>query len=239
MRKLLSIALCATAVSAFADGSTEVVLGEVGVTEIRSALSNTVVALSYDDLAGGSGTVYSNLVKTTNLSVGDRLIEFRDDKYTGWVLVEKNGVNCWESGAGYYIDSTGKKIELLSPTADTATNAVGMGIWLLRQNPTDDSRNPIPFYVYGKPASSKTVTTVAGKWMLVGNPNQTDRMFTAEGELTKNEDYILMPDEMYKYTYKGPAFGWRSLSDKEKQLTSIPAGTGFWLMTTNSVTIHW
>lgn len=89
MKKILSIALCAAAVSAFAD-PTKTEFGKVGVTAITSSLSNTIVAISYDDLAGGEGMVYSNLVKTANLTEGDRLVEFRDNKYTGWVL-EKSG----------------------------------------------------------------------------------------------------------------------------------------------------
>ena len=169
MKKILSIALCAAAVSAFGDTETE--LGQVGVTAITTSLSNAIVAISYDDLAGGQ-MVYSNLVKTANLTKGDRLVEFRDDKYTGWVLEESGNVKYWKEMNEIFVDGSGNQITPVSPTADTIRGAVGTGIWLMRQKPTDSSSAPIPFYIYGKPVSTLKSQIEAGKWTLVGNPTQ-------------------------------------------------------------------
>ena len=84
MKKMLFLLLGAAAVSAFGETTpTEAVLGgEIGVTEIVSKLSNTVVAVSYNDLdpTVTSGIAISNLVKTANLTAGDRLAIFLNDE---------------------------------------------------------------------------------------------------------------------------------------------------------------
>ena len=148
MKKILSIALCAAAVSVFGETETGTQLGgEIGVAEVTSSNKNTIVAISYNDLAGGSGMVYSNLVKTTNLTKGDRLIEFRDDKYTGWVLAQSGDVKYWQEQLEFIQDADGKQIGVSSPTPDTVRGAVGTGIWLIRQNPTDADGKPIPLYI--------------------------------------------------------------------------------------------
>lgn len=243
MKKLLSIALCVTVASAFAD-PIETELGQVGVTKIETALSNVVVAVSYEDLAGGQ-MVYSNLVKTTNLTKGDRLIEFRDDKYTGWVLAQSGDVKYWQEQLEFIQDSDGKQIGVSSPTPDTVRGAVGMGIWLIRQNPTDADGKPIPFYIYGKTSSARTYTTVAGKWNLVGNPTQEDVTIGASnfGSGLADFDRIAIPgpNGLIECTYKASK-GWRRNQDASGEWGSAPtigAGLGFWLKTANEVEVKW
>ena len=78
MKKLLSIAVCASAVAAFAT-DTPITLGQVGVTAITSSYTNTVVAVSYKELGDGDGNItISNIVKTANLEVDDLLYVFKD-----------------------------------------------------------------------------------------------------------------------------------------------------------------
>lgn len=257
MKKILSIALCAAAVSAFAVPA-EVELGAVGVTAITSSLSNTIVAISYNDLAGGSGMVYSNLVKTTNLTVGDRLVEFRDDKYTGWVLAlaESGNVKYWKETNEIFVDGSGHQINLISSTADTVRGAVGTGIWLMRQNPKDTSGNPLPFYIYGKPVSSKITTTQAGKWNLLGNPNETGSF---SGFTPVVGDQIAIPVDngfrTYRCRVKDGKTQWfyetYSTSEDGKTATatatatkvygppSVDAAKGLWYYTRDSQTINW
>ena len=129
MKKILSIALCAAAVSAFAD-PTETELGKVGVTAITTTLSNTIVAVSYDDLAGGSGMVVSNFVKTTNLTEGDRLAIFRNDGYTTWTLARGEGnVKYWaKNDRAFFVDANGNQTEGPGKSASGITEAVGTGI---------------------------------------------------------------------------------------------------------------
>ena len=244
MKKLLSIALCATAVPAFA-GSTEALLGQVGVTAITSSLSNTIVAVSYDDLAGGSGMVYSNLVKTTNLKAGDKLVEFRNDAYTGWVLEEVGGVNRWRELIEYRIDGSGKQINLVSPTADTVRGTFGTGIWLMRQEPIAANGSTNTFYIYGRPATNTTSRIVGGKWNLVGNPKQSEVVI--EANKVSNPTYgdqIVVPvppdGKLCTYIFKGNANGWRRNGDTaDPARPTLPPGLGCWILTAKDATIAW
>ena len=242
MKKILSIALCVTAVSAFADPA-EVVLGQVGVTAITTSLSNVIVAVSYDDLAGGTGMVYSNLVKTTNLTAGDRLVEFRNNKYTGWVLEQSGDVKYWREQQGVFKDSAGKDITLSSPAADTATGAVGTGIWLVRQNPTDD-KGVVPFYIYGKPVSAAESKIPAGTWTLVGNPLQQHEVkigtATDEGEFVAVVDGAQTGDQIVTVDNDGTLLYFGYVKNKGwDELPNIKPGIGFWIRTEAATTIKW
>lgn len=252
MKKLLTIAFCAAAVSAFA-GSTEVELGEVGVTEITSRLTNTIVAVSYDDLAGGTGMVCSNLVKTTNLTAGDMLVEFRDDKYTGWVLAEdtETKVKYWKEQLGAFKDNTGKELQLVGSSADTITNMVGTGIWLVRQKPTaknstDGREESVPFYIYGKPAANPISNIASNKWTLIGNPKQelveigTNKVVGAS-----YLDELVVPAEdgtLCRYQFK-EGKGWRTTGSEGQWVDNAPpkldAGLGCWILTQKDASITW
>ena len=249
MKKLLSIALCAAAVSAFS-ASTETILGQVGVTAITSSLSNTIVAVSYDDLTGGSGIVVSNFVKTTNLTKGDQLVIFTNGFYEAWTLAsnETTHVQYWEAPTAKLTINAQGKLEASegTPAADIA-QSVGTGIWLVRQNPIAANGSTNSFYIYGKPVTSPTSTTVAGKWTLIGNPNQTGSK-TFEAETVGNPtdgDQIIVPQEpdgkLCYYTYKSTK-GWRT-TDGEGKWSKVPlklgAGLGCWIWTQNTCTINW
>ena len=240
MKTLLSIALCATAVSAFA-ASTETVLGQVGVTAITSSLSNTIVAVSYDDLAGGTGIVVSNFVKTTNLTVGDQLAIFNNGLYDTWTLKEKEGaggvkVKYWDKNAlTYTVGPDGKLVEGTGNSADLVSRSVGTGIWLVRQNPTDKDRKAIPFYIYGKPSTTTTSTTVAGNWTLVGNPLQTTSVTigssTVSGVQTGDQIVTAAEDgRLHYYTFTGSQW---------THPITIGPGIGFWIKTKAETTITW
>ena len=243
MKKILSIALCATAVSAFAD-PTEAVLGEVGVTAISSKLKNTIVAVSYDDLAGGSGIVVSNFVKTTNLEPDDQLAVFTNGLYETWTLVQPdppNGPKFWRKNeAEFFVNGNGE-LELKSGTAASlVSRSVGTGIWLCRAKQPSGS---FTFYIYGKPVSSLTSTTVANTWTLVGNPTQAEiDLNTVKVENVVNGDQIVAIDENGKpdyYFYKQDK-GWRRNDDDgPKPLPKIGAGLGVWIHTAAEATIHW
>lgn len=256
MKKILSIALCAAAFSAFAT-STEALLGEVGVTAITSSNQNTIVAVSYDDLAGGTGIVVSNFVKTTNLTVGDQLAIFNNGTgteegiYDTWVL-RKNGNNVlyWEKNAKTYTVGAGGQLEVGTGTsASVVTNAVGTGIWLCR---TAKPAKPFTFYIYGKPATTKTVRTKPEVWNLVGNPGQSAVTITNGIVQAANNDAILVPgaEGLVTYIYKknatdcnGDKGAWcRAAVDAGGELGPAPiieGGEGFWIMTAEAIDIKW
>ena len=254
MKKFLSIALCAATVSAFADPTETQLGGEIGVTAITTSLSNAIVAVSYDDLAGGSGMVYSNLVKTTNLTVNDKLIQFGYDdldkgKYTSWVLKERTsgGAKYWEELTEAYKDDSGLDAVLTPPAAGLVSGAVGTGIWLVRQNPLDAYGNTNKFYIYGKPAPKLTTTLAAGKWNLVGNPTQGEVTIT-NNMVSDVSDYdqLVIPvapsGKLCYYTYLSGLGGWRT-TDNDGQWTKtdpkLDGGLGCWIKTKNGGTITW
>ena len=242
MKKILSIALCAAAVSAF--GNTTVSLGQVGVTAIDSRLKNTIVAVSYDDLAGGTGIVVSNFVKTTNLTKGDQLAIFNGTgTYDTWTLEENtDGVLFWaKSDVTFTVDATGNLTKGEGESADKTTQLVGTGIWLVRQDWSN------PFYIYGKPVTSPTSKTAAGAWTLIGNPNQAE--FTIGTDVVDHADdgdQIVVPNatngNLCYYTYNS-AFGWRTTDDKGSWVNDKPpklgAGLGCWILTKTASTINW
>ena len=243
MKKILSIALCAAAVSAFAD-PTETVLGEVGVTAITNSLSNTIVAVSYGDLAdaSGSGIVVSNFVKTTNLTENDQLAIFNYGEYTTWILKQEGDAKFWaKSEKTFKINADGEQVDGTGPQASGITQAVGTGIWLVRQ----DCSNP--FYIYGKPVSSPTTKTAAGAWTLIGNPNQTESKVFGIGTVSEatDGDQIVVPKEpdgtLCYYTYNSD-HGWRTTGSDGHWVNTPPtlgAGLGCWIRTKTASTINW
>ena len=248
MKKILSIVLCAAAVSAF--GETVAELGQVGVTAITSSLSNTIVAVSYDDLADGSGMVVSNFVKTANLDEGDQLAVFNGGEYTTWTLtIGEGSAKYWaKDDKTFKINAEGEQIEGTGPQASDITQAVGTGIWLIRKKmPTE----PFKFYIYGKPSTTKTIKTVPGAWNLVGNPTQDDVTITNGIVQAANNDTILVPESMGLVTYiykknatdcNGDKGAWCRAAGKDGLLGPAPTidgGKGFWIMTAEAVDIKW
>ena len=248
MKKLLSIALCAAAVSAFGDPTETQLGGEIGVTAITSSLQNTIVAVSYDDLDSSvtSGIAISNLVKTANLEEGDQLAIYVNGEYTTWRLAVNGSVKYWEKNtATFTIGSDGQQTTGKGEPASDVTAAVGTGIWLCRKTPPTGS---FTFYIYGKPSTAKTITTTPGVWNLVGNPTQSDVPITAAIVRGANNDEILVPGEsgLMTYLYKDGANegngGWLRAKDAAGNWgdpPTIKAGMGFWIKTAKKVTINW
>lgn len=250
MKKMLSIVLCAATASAFAEGEPTVAeLGIVGVTAITTSLSNAIVAVSYDDLAGGEGIVVSNFVKTTNLTVNDQLAVFGSDgTYSTWTLkqVGDQGPKYWDKNEmTFTVDSDGKLTQGSGTVAADVTQTVGTGIWLVRQNPIDANGNTNSFYIYGKPSSNQTLSLVADKWNLVGNPLQSRATISG---IFSDGDEIVVPIEpagrLCRYTYAvltGKSV-WRKVNAQDEWEEGAPIlqpGLGCWIRTKKGVTISW
>ena len=246
MKKLLSIALCAVTASAFAEGEPAAAeLGTVGVTAITTSLSNAIVAVSYDDLAGGEGIVVSNFVKTTNLTVGDQLAVFTNGVYSTWKLEQVDGATgpkYWaKNEKEFTVGSDGKLQEGTGSAAADVTQAVGTGIWLVRQKPIAEGGSTNTFYIYGKPVTSRTLTLVKDKWNLVGNPMQVRA--TISGTFSDGDE-IVVPLEPYgllsRYTYFTD--GWQKVNKNdqwEKVIPVLQPGLGCWIRTKEAISITW
>ena len=237
MKKLLSIAVCASAVAAFAT-DTEVVCGSVGVTAITSSLTNTVVAVSFTDLASSGNITVSNIVKTANLEVDDILYVFNGNSYESYTLKASGGVKYWDKTVNYTL-GTGGLSASEGTAASLATLAVGQGLWLVRGPNWNGSE--FTFYIYGKPANETSVSVSAGS-NLIGNPTASDVSPTVQGGATTG-DQVLIPQN-YKfprtYTWNGTAWSYTDsnhLKKTQAQLPVIKAGTGFWYVAKGSATI--
>ena len=235
MKKLLSIVFCAATVSVF--GETTVSLGQVGVTVITNSLKNTIVAVSYNDLAGGTGMVVSNFVKTTNLTTDDQLAIFTNGEYTTWTLRQNGtaGPKYWEKNEkAFKVGMDGKLTVESGEAASDITRAVGTGIWLVRQNPTDKDGKAIPFYIYGRPVSDPVSHISANTWTLVGNPLQdqvTIGPSTVSGVQTGDQIVTAAEDgRLHYYTFTGSQW---------THPITIGPGIGFWIKTQAEATITW
>ena len=241
MKKLLSIAVCASAVAAFADPTpTTVTLETVGVTAITSTYTNTVVAVSYKELGDlDSNITVSNIVKTANLSDGDLLYVFNDGKYQSYTLKTAGGVKYWDRTLDYVVGSNGQLTTDNTPAANIATLASGSGIWLVRPNGWEGAS--FTFYIYGKSAPVTTVNVAANTTALVGNPTQTSKAPSISG--ATSGDQILVPANnkvgMQTYNYNGSVWSTRINKVRQEGLPTINAGTGFWYVAKGAVTINW
>lgn len=245
MKKILSVAVCAVAFPVFA---LDVNLGEVGVTEVTNNFVNTIVAVSYTELSGGTTINPQYLVKTTNLTAGDRLIAYTDETYKTWVLEESEGVLSWKAMEQEFSqDANGGLTQGEGPSPSEFAMSVGSGIWLVRQHPEK------AFYIYGKPIQNKTSTVVVGKWNLLGNPLQVAKVV----DFGKSGDSLLVSvngeealrryecdkDGNWSYTkietVSGPGGASAIKTTKVSETPTIAAGIGFWYNTTSQETIQW
>lgn len=253
MKKILSIVFCAAAVSVFGDTETQLG-GEIGVAEVTSSDKNTIVAVSYEDLDPSikSGIAVSNLVKTTNLTVGDQLVIYVDGEYSSWILAQEGDgkPKYWaKNEVTFMIKADGSSTEGTGLEASESIRTVGTGIWLVR-NADYKPGTEFKFYLYGKPVSAPQTTIAGGAVNLVGNPTPNPVTLTEglEGMLkgaTKG-DRIEVPGGTgilgrLVYTYDGTQ--WQTFGSDHKLtpgLPTIPANQGFWYVSKGgSFTMSW
>jgi len=237
MKKLLSIAVCVSAVAAFAT-DVPVSLGEVGVTAIDSSTTNTVIAVSYTDLASAGNITASNLVKTANLTVGDLLYVYNDASFDAFELDMSGGVKYWKPSTVVSPLDAGITVSK-SSSADSVRVAVGKGVWLIRGSDWDGE--PFTFYIYGKPYDSLAPVSVSGS-ALVGNPTQTSKSPTFTSGPTAG-DKIVVPYAnktgalIWNYSSADGGYWWVKVGQTSLTAPAIPAGTGFWYVGT--ATFNW
>lgn len=254
MKKLLSIACCAAAAlattSASAEDATTTTIATVGVMSVTvpSGQANTIIAAAFKDLADTTKDVsIANLVKTTGLSAGDKLMLFTggNEPYSVWTLnVADDGTKTWEKSAKtYYVAEDGTITEGTGTNAADATAAAGTGLWLIRKTATDEAT--ITLYGAYNSAEKQTVTT-AGAWNLIGNAGLADFSgFTGE----KGDQIITVVDgKLRTYNYNSTK-GWHyqtfstagdvSTVTNVQGTPSIAPGVGFWYYTKSARTLTW
>ena len=259
MKKLLMITMLATA-TAHAVESLEYSysVNQMGMLQVESSLTNTIIAVPWVDWSADTNAapeiVASNLVKTANLTDGDRLYVFNNPRYDVYEL--QNGA--WESlKTVTAVDGSDVQV---SSAEDAATRRLvrGSGLWLKRQKPLDENGKPIYFYLYGQYKPEQLYTRItAGTyaepcWNLVAPPgvvNYDLNRITGAGE--KDEIIVPTDKEPKRYYYDG---GWYYTTNAVVQVgsrsavkairvtddTEVPRGTGFWYISNGgSPIISW
>jgi len=233
MKGLLSAALCAVSLAAFAD---PIECGSVGVIKVAGVTTyNTVIAASFGDLGASGGDIkIANIIKTTNLSSGDQVFVYENGAFTGWTY---NGTSWERNVTTFTIDAKGNTTSAAGTEADAKTVAYGSGVWLKRV-----SNVSADIIVYGKPTSG-TITVAKGTTVLCGNPTTTDKAPTVSGAAVG--DIIKVPSDatvVTQYRYNGSAWKYANGASVGTGLPTIKAGTGFWYKSVGAdsdVTIAW
>ena len=148
-----------------------------GILKVESTRANTLVSVPWAGVTLAEGEVpvsVADLVKTANLTAGDRLMAYDapNGRYLGWVLQEDAaGLLAWTPSAT--VDQGGVSV---APAEGEATLARGGALWLVRQHPTEVDGRARPFYLQGQYAPAAAQVAVAGgtaeapAYTLLGNP---------------------------------------------------------------------
>ena len=250
MKSILAVGCAILAV--LADGASEEVVrgqNELGVLAVTTTTKNTIVPIAFTELSDGGEMKIADFVKTQNLKAGDQVMVFTDrDNYETWQLTGEDGSNkTWQKMASISIDAEGKQSQSAGNEAVDVTKAVGSGVWLILGDDRAAS-NPVTFYLNGKPVSSKTTETQAGKWNLLGNPNET---VAFSGFTPVVGDQIAIPVGNGFRTYRcrvkvkdgTPQWFYETYKDgkatKVYEAPSVDAKKGLWYYTQEPKTINW
>lgn len=237
MKKLLSMAFCAAAVTTLAE---DVTVATVGVTAITlpAGQQNTIIAASFTELATGENISIANIVKATNLAEGDKILLYTDkNTYSAWKL---NANKEWEkTDKTYTLDATGVT-ENVGDDPSMTTVTVGTGLWIIRDNPTADAK----IALYGQYVSAKSTKTTAGAWNLIGNAGQA--AFSSFEGAVGDQIVTVVNGALRTYNYKeGTGKGWyyttysAAGATKTYETPSIAAGHGFWYYAASEKTLTW
>jgi hypothetical protein len=217
----------------------------LGWMRVDSTLPITAVGVPWTDVGNPANNVkVADLVKTDNLTAGDKLYVYNNDT---WLFYQLNASKEWEGGA----TANSSVTPVQAGTPGTATIARGQALYLERQSYSD------PFYVCGADGSEIATTTLTGSTKyLVASPKataftpQASKISGATAKSRRGGDQIVVPldggaSRIYtlvnnKWGYVGST-GARIEEGAEGYLP-VQLGTGFWYMTSsaeNSITITW
>ena len=257
MKKFLPVL---SLVCAFAAQADDVVVSEniFGLMAVDSGTANTIVATPWLSATGEGSVLVSNLVKTTNLSEGDKLYVINGNgasaSYDGWQISGGN----WAPIGKYQVAANGTVSSVGGASASDRAIVRGQGVWLVR---SDASK---PFYLYGEYSASSATTEIteagtqnAPKWYLVGNASTSAFEFNAAGKFSGTinaKDTIVIPTSAAPLvlTYTNNVWTGQAVSNYTDSVlgtidvyysvttNSVPAGTGFWYVSRGGTpTITW
>lgn len=237
-KSILLVTALVAAQASFAE-ETAIPSNEFGLLRVDSTLTNTIVAVPWLDLSSNStasAVSVADIVKTANLTAGDRLSAYRPDgKYDVWVL---NSSKEWEPSETVVVENQSASE---APPAAGRTVALGSAFWLYRQHPTSAGA-AVPFYIYGQVPASAVTTTISGGtaaapvWNLVANASDAAVTLSSLPGSSTDEIYTVADGNPTMYTYKDGQWGSLVGVKSGRKVTytwtaatnTIPKGTGFW-----------
>ena len=250
MKKLLSIALCAAAITSFA-ADEAVQIADVGVLSVTIPANqkNTIIAASFKNLSDTATDVsIADMIKTTNLATGDKLLLFTGTKgtYTAWVLSSDGK---WAAAEKTYtVNANGELVEGTGASASTTVTA-GTGLWIVRESNTDKAAT---IAIYGAYTSTaKSTTTTAGAWNLIGNPGLVSKTITDGAATDTIIKVVNGANRTYHYnatkkTWYYETTGTKTVKNQTVRTSTttdenpaIDPGQGFWYYTQSAVTLDW
>ena len=223
--------------------------------EASHHLTKTIVAVPWGKLEpyGDDEIAVSNLVKTANLTTGDKLHVYDTTAklFRSWSL-DANGA--WKSLKTYKIGTNGTEVDVAG-AAEVYTVKRGSGVWLERQDTEK------PYFLYGQVETTDVSTPITA-----GTYNKPSHQLVAPtgivdfdlNDITTGvdaNDRIVVPTdgEPKVYNFVDGAWGY-TITNGYKKLgsvllpklkrvtddTTIKAGTGFWYISEGgSPTIEW
>lgn len=229
MKKLLSMAFCAAAMASFA--ADEISLDyKVGVTMVTlpAGQANTILAVSFKELATGENISIANLVKTTGLKKDDKILLFSGtkDTYSAWKL-DADGGKWGAVTKTFSVDKNGNLVEGEGDSSATQAS-IGTGLWIVRTDPTAEAE----IALYGAYVEPSAPEVKKDTWCLVGNSKQTSWTISTgdagDRLVAVNEKGILRT-----YQYKSDGWGYVTYAEdgtptRNVVNPTIEAGKGFW-----------
>ncbi len=229
----------------------------IGVLEINSRLTNTVVAVPWRELASSpdlaEDITVSNHVSTVNLTDGDIVYALSDASKNGdgktyemWTLV--NGK--WDSGTTIRESSPGSgySVATEAEAPDRKRFPRTKAVWVQRQNPLDANGDPKPFFLVGQYEANGVSIPVAGGsesepgYTLISVPSYKDFLINDLdwGGKPVSKDFIKVVDGSSSFLLKWSKgnwcvetpvyrFGRYAGTTYTPYTTPIKAGTGFWI----------
>ena len=206
-----------------------------GVLRVETRAERAALAVPWTKLrptAASEDVAAVDLVKTTNLTAGDKLYVYdgANTMYKAWQLRESG---LWEPMAVYRVADGYVDFNQADPAPKASAVARGTGVWLQRQ------RTEGPVYLCGQVETTSVTTPLAAGWNLVGSPT------TAACDLSQlkpaNGDRIVVPTaaEPKNMTHENGVWGYLKNETytyggmefvRPKRITAepVPAGTAFW-----------
>lgn len=240
---------CALAVAAlapvFADQTSSNICGWV---QISSDLDAVIIGVPWVEVNSGTAVKVANLVKTDNLTDGDKLYYYQGGTW-----------NCWQLTSGAWQAVTTVENSKITISAAAADQAIARGQALILER----SNKAVPFFVFGQytadAAAAQTVTAgtaAAPTYTLLASPKVEAFDLNGTGKIANvgATDEIVVPKnggDQTIYKYKDNQWGyWGTESmtigtlQVQKQVwkaaPTIPAGTGFWYVSRGgAATFNW